>query len=118
MHTEELKRLLCKAATRVADCTFARLSALGSDPWVEEFGSPDDTQTGDFCQIEAELLDRFTEAGAEVLHVPVTASDGQREFGTDVFVYSDGRSRWDRKVYEFVDGVPILAGSCAHGGIS
>ena len=117
MHSEELKKLLCNAALRVAGCTFARLSALGPDPWVEEFGSPDDAQAGDYCQIEAELLDRFTEAGAEVLHVAVTASDGRREFGTDVFVYSDGRSRWDRKVYEFVDGVPVLAGACADLGI-
>jgi hypothetical protein len=106
MHATRQQEILLDAATRLAAWSFERLQQLAEEQWVEEVGTPDNSAAGQYCQVEAELLDRFTEGGVEVLHIPVTAGDGYRQFGTDLFVYKSGRVRWDRKIYELIDGVP------------
>ena len=98
--------ILLDAAARIANWPFERLEQLAHEQWVEEKGSPGDTASGHYCQIEAELLDRFTEDGVEVLHIPVTVGDGYQQFGTDLFIYRSGRVRWDRKIVEFINGLP------------
>lgn len=106
MNTDRLEALLRDAVTRYARLPFDRFSSLGTEHWFEETGSPTGDRDSSYCQIEVELLDRFVEGGVEVLHIPVIARDEFRELGADLFVYRDGRIRWDKRICEFVDGVP------------
>lgn len=106
MQTDRIKNLLHNAAIKYAEFPFEHFSNLNEKHLFEEFGLPGENPEADYCQIEICLLDRFVENGIEVLFVPITASDGYREFGVNLFFYQDGRVRWDERLYEFLDGVP------------
>ena len=109
MTIDEIKDLVAGVATRVAGWSFERLSALShEEPWVEEFGSPVLVSGGDYCQIEASVLQRQSEGGREVLTITVTADDWKSVVGTVLVAYSDGTVEWDRKNYLYVGGVPQL----------
>jgi hypothetical protein len=106
MTLEQITGLLAGVATRVAGWSFDRLSALSEAPWVEEFGSPARAAGGDYCQIEAAVLQRQSEGEREVLTITVTADDWKTVVGTVLVAYSDGTVEWDRKNYLRVNGVP------------
>jgi hypothetical protein len=108
MTLDQLKGLLEGVATRVAGWPFDRLSALSEVPWVEEFGSPAVEADGDYCQIEAAVLQRLSEGDLELLNITVTADDWRSVVGTVLVAYSDGTIEWDRTKYLYVDGVPQL----------
>lgn len=106
MELKHLKEQLLAATARLFAWSFDQLASLSGNPWTEEVGVPADLATGSYCQIEAELLDRFVEDGFDTLHITVTASDCARELGTVFFVRQNGQVHWDRKTYQFVGGVP------------
>lgn len=106
MTLNQLKVLLGAVATRVAGWSFQRLTALAEVPWVEEFGAPALGASGDYCQIEAAVLQRQSEGDREVLSITATADDWETVVGTVLVAYSDGTIEWDRKTYLYVVGVP------------
>jgi hypothetical protein len=106
MQTDHMKNLLRNAVIKYIALPFEYYSSLNKKDLFEEFGLEGDRLESDYCQIEVCLLDRFMENNIEVLHVPITARDGYQEFGVDLFFYSNGRVRWDEKLYEFLDGIP------------
>lgn len=95
---------------RYAMLPFERFAALKPEQWIDEVGSPNERQSGNYYQVEAELLDYLVEDGVDVLHVSVVARDEYREFGTDLFIYKDGRYRWERQIFEFVNGISVVVG--------
>lgn len=106
METSRLKEILNDAIERCMKRPFDWFVALGDEHLFEEVGTPGDKLNSGYCQIEIEILDRFSENDVQVLHVPVTARDEHKQLGADLFFYADGRMRWDKTIYEFRDGIP------------
>ena len=115
MQTDKIVALLRDAATRCAALSFERVESLKRERWFKEIGLPNEAQSGNYCQIETELLDCLVEDGVDVLHVSVMARDEFREYGTSMFIYKDGRFRWDKNIFEFVSGIPNLIEKAGSG---
>lgn len=112
MEFEEILEVVRHAANELAALPYGRVELLKDAPWFEERGVPGDHN---FCQIEGEVLDFFEEGDVNVLHVILVVYYEDRELGTTLFFYSDGRPPWIGGIVEYVNGVsmPIVNASGA-----
>jgi len=105
MKAELLVSHLNDAVDRYSKLPFEKWGPSHGESKFEEIGTPSENHNN-YCQIEVELLDRFIEDEVEALHIPIFARDEYRVFGTDLFIYEDGRIRWNKVIYEFIGGIP------------
>lgn len=110
MNIEALKERLRDALSRYSGESYARFKALDDGCLIEETGAHREGATGDYCQIEANVLQTWRDHGSEILHVTLTASDGYRTVGGNIYFYSDGRTEVDSALVEYVNGIPKPVG--------
>ena len=103
MDIEELKDRLLDATNRYRAMSFDQIVALGEKRVFEEEGEPG---SNSYFQIEIAILDKFAESGVDVMHVPIVARDEENLLSTELFFYANGRVRWNKTVYRYLDGVP------------
>jgi hypothetical protein len=115
MKIESMIEHLRTKAEAVAALSFEEIVDQFSEPEILDCEEPRDGTREQF-QLETEILDRFDERGCAVLHVPVSLHHESRTISTELFVYKDGRVRWNRGAHEYREGVPIPIGSLDRAG--
>jgi hypothetical protein len=106
LETELIAGKLRAKAREIMSQSYGELIAHFAEPEILDFGDPAQPTGDGYYQIQTEILDRFLEGRANVLHIPITMRISKRMLSTELFVYSDGRVKWNETVHEYKDGVP------------
>jgi len=104
MSSFKVKSVLEAVIARYRKTPFAVYTAEPDFRRVEQFGTPE--SPADFCQVQAQVLERFVEDGTDAVYIAISGDDGFSHFGADLVVYADGRSRVTGAPREFRGGVP------------
>ncbi len=104
MNIELLKQYLVAVITRLESWSFAQFESLKNDPWSEYEGNSRDILLGKFFQTDVEFLEYFDDAGVNVMRILVCVDNSVRFLGTELFVDMEGKFKWDRTFFEYVDG--------------
>ena len=107
METDQIAGKLREKAREIMSRPYGELVARFAEPEILDFGDPAQLAADGYYQIQTEILDRFAEGRATVLHIPITIRISTRMLSTELFVYSDGRVKWNETVHEYRDGVPM-----------
>jgi hypothetical protein len=106
METDQIVRKLRAKAREIMSHTHQEIVARLAEPEIIDFGEPAQPEGDEYYQVQTEILDRFAEGSANVLHIPITLRTSARMLSTELFLYSDGRVKWNGTVHEYNDGVP------------
>ncbi len=104
MKIKLLEQYLVEVVLRLESWSYAQFEALKNEPWSEQADESKDILQGQFFQADVEFLEYFDDAGVNVLRMLVCVDNSVRFLGAELFIDMEGKFKWDRTFFEYVNG--------------